>query len=211
MSDLPPPPGSPPPPPPPGAYPPPPPGAFAPPTYGTGEYGYATPATATPAIGTPAGFGLRLGGWLIDAFIYAALLVPAIIYLANGPTHVVPSDESTFCQAEEFALCEEPTDGTVAGALGIGLAGGVAGIVYRTVLEARSGQTLGKRAVGIRVVDSATGVPIGGGRALGRAVLAWVMFMACFVAYFLSVLWPLWDTKRQTLHDKAVGAAVVVR
>lgn len=86
-------------------------------------------------------------------------------------------------------------------ALSVGL-----GLIYYTVLEGgAAGQTLGKRALGIRVISHETGGPIGYGRALvrylGRIVSAIVLF--------LGYLWMLWDGEKQTWHDKMAGSVVV--
>jgi uncharacterized RDD family membrane protein YckC len=68
-----------------------------------------------------------------------------------------------------------------------------------------SGQTLGKRALGIRVIDFRTGGPIGYGRALVRAIVE--IFSGLVV--FLGYLWMLWDGEKQTWHDKAANSVVV--
>jgi uncharacterized RDD family membrane protein YckC len=80
---------------------------------------------------------------------------------------------------------------------------------YWTYFEGgESGQTIGKKAVGIRV-RSETGGPCGYGRAFGRNLVARVIGLFPFVG-LIDVLWPLWDAKKQCLHDKA-GSTIVVR
>ena len=70
-----------------------------------------------------------------------------------------------------------------------------------------SGQTLGKRALGIRVLDDRGG-RAGYGRAFGRNIVARVIGLFPFVG-LIDVLWPLWDDKNQCLHDKAASTIVV--
>jgi uncharacterized RDD family membrane protein YckC len=80
------------------------------------------------------------------------------------------------------------------------------GIAYFGYFEGSpSGQTIGKRALGIRVVDFATGGPIGFGRAVVRFVGRYVSAIACFLGY----LWMLWDKEKQTWHDKFASDVVV--
>jgi uncharacterized RDD family membrane protein YckC len=80
------------------------------------------------------------------------------------------------------------------------------GLAYFTVMEgSHSGQTVGKRLLGIRVVDLRTGGPIGMGRAFGRHLARSLSFLVLFLGY----LWMLRDAERQTWHDKLVGAVVV--
>jgi uncharacterized RDD family membrane protein YckC len=68
-----------------------------------------------------------------------------------------------------------------------------------------TGQTLGKKAVGIRVIDLRAGGPIGYGRSLLRYVVE-VVFSGIL---FLGYLWMLWDREKQTWQDKAANSVVV--
>ena len=78
---------------------------------------------------------------------------------------------------------------------------------YFTYFHGRTGQTPGDSALSIRVVDerNGTGQPIGYNRALGR----WAMSYISGFAILLGFLWMLWDPKKQTWHDKAVGSLPV--
>src|SRR5437867_134169 len=72
-------------------------------------------------------------------------------------------------------------------------------IGYLTYLEGSpSGQTVGKKAMGIRVIDFRTGGSIGYGRAFIRWIGRYVSAIACLLGYF----WMLWDKEKQTWHDK---------
>jgi uncharacterized RDD family membrane protein YckC len=68
-----------------------------------------------------------------------------------------------------------------------------------------TGQTLGKRALGIRVIDFNTGGPIGYGRAFLRLIVRGISGMICYLGYF----WMLWDKERQCWQDKAANDVVV--
>jgi uncharacterized RDD family membrane protein YckC len=68
-----------------------------------------------------------------------------------------------------------------------------------------SGQTIGKRMLGIRVVDFETGAEITYGRALARTIGRLVSGFALFLGY----LWMLWDRDGQTWHDKLASTTVV--
>jgi uncharacterized RDD family membrane protein YckC len=82
----------------------------------------------------------------------------------------------------------------------------VVGIAYYTYLEGSpSGQTAGKRIVGIRVIDLRTGGSIGYGRALARYFGRILSTIPCLLGYF----WMLWDREKQTWHDKLVTSVVV--
>jgi len=80
------------------------------------------------------------------------------------------------------------------------------GVAYYGWLEGSpSGQTIGKRMLGIRVYDLRQGGAIGTGRAIGRYFARIVSAIPCLLGYF----WMLWDKEKQTWHDKLVGSVVV--
>jgi len=80
-------------------------------------------------------------------------------------------------------------------------------LAYYVVLEGGpAGQTVGKRALGIRVFDLRGGAgPIGYGRALVRNLVKYISGLVLLLGY----LWMLWDREKQTWHDKAAGSVVV--
>jgi uncharacterized RDD family membrane protein YckC len=87
-----------------------------------------------------------------------------------------------------------------------GLVGLLIGIAYFGYLEgSNSGQTIGKRALGIRVIDFNTGGPIGFGRAIIRYFGRIVSALPCLLGYF----WMIWDKEKQTWHDKFATDVVV--
>jgi uncharacterized RDD family membrane protein YckC len=74
----------------------------------------------------------------------------------------------------------------------------------RVFRQGRTGQSIGKRALGIRLVGERSGQPLGAGMSFVRE-LAHTLDGSFYVGY----LWPLWDEKRQTFADKVVGTVVV--
>ena len=54
--------------------------------------------------------------------------------------------------------------------------------------------------------------PQGKSLEMGKAFLRLIVQAAMSFIWFLSILdylWPLWDVRRQTLHDKAVDSYVI--
>jgi uncharacterized RDD family membrane protein YckC len=78
---------------------------------------------------------------------------------------------------------------------------------YVSYLNGVQQQTIGKKVLGIKVVDATTGGPIGIGRALLREIVLGVTGLLCFIGYFS----PFFDgTKRlQGWHDKAASDFVI--
>jgi uncharacterized RDD family membrane protein YckC len=78
--------------------------------------------------------------------------------------------------------------------------------IYVSILEGRrAGQTLGKMAMGIRVMQLRTGEPLG----YGRAGMRYLAKYLSALPFALGFLWAAWDREKQTWHDKLVGSVVV--
>jgi uncharacterized RDD family membrane protein YckC len=76
-------------------------------------------------------------------------------------------------------------------------------IYNRWIVAGRTGQSLGKRVLKIKLVAEATGQPIGALNAFLRDLLH-ILDGIAYVGY----LWPLWDDKRQTFADKLMKTVV---
>lgn len=172
--------------------PPPPPPPMAPPP-GYQPYG----AQAAPQY---ASFGARLGAYILDYLIWMLFLAPAIAVIFAGPSH---TDVCTI--DDELRLCEIPDGSTIAIAIVLGVIGLVGFLFLWTKKVGTTGQSWGMSAANVRVVDAATGQPIGQGRALGRWFARFLSGWACLLGY----LWMLWDQRKQTWHDKLVSSIVV--
>ena len=82
------------------------------------------------------------------------------------------------------------------------------GIFNSVYLVSTRGASIGQGLMRLRVVDSSGNLLTMGTafiRLLARVALSFVPV----VGPFLDLLWPLWDERRQTLHDKAVGSYVL--
>jgi len=82
---------------------------------------------------------------------------------------------------------------------------------YEVFFLSRSGATPGKKIVGIsvRLRDQAGPPPM---KAVLRRTGCFMVVQLPLIniAYYLDVLWPLWDDKKQALHDKVAATNVVV-
>ena len=78
-------------------------------------------------------------------------------------------------------------------------------IYNRCIQAGRTGQSLGKRTLHMRLINEQTGEPIGGGMAYARDICHLLDSLACYVGW----LFPLWDAKRQTFADKIISTVVV--
>jgi uncharacterized RDD family membrane protein YckC len=101
------------------------------------------------------------------------------------------------------------TDGGTSGA-GVGVflllvVGGFVFFLYQLYRQGRTGQTIGMKVVGIRLVRERDGRYIGFWMALVRTLAHF------FDSFFfdLGYLWPLWDKKRQTFADKLCRTIVI--
>lgn len=184
-----------------GDYPPPPP----PPGYGQqpyGQPGYGQPMYAAAPREAYASWLHRVGGYLVDALC----LVPFYVLAAIG-----------FAVAGAGSTTTTDAYGQVHGSLGPGAAIGIpiailgylglaAFAIWNQVFrQGRTGWSLGKQVLQIRLVDERTGQPIGAGMNFVRQLAHILDSLACYVGW----LWPLWDAKRQTFADKIMHTVVV--
>ena len=83
----------------------------------------------------------------------------------------------------------------------------IVGIYNSVYLIAQRGYSIGQGVVKVMVVDGAGNLLTTGSawiRLLVRVAFGFVPFLP-----LLDLLWPLWDVRRQTLHDKAVNCYVI--
>ena len=89
--------------------------------------------------------------------------------------------------------------------LGMGAGTGLGlllGIAYFAYFEGQpAGQTIGKKAMNIRVIDFATGGSLDSSKALVRQVSGY----ACAIGF----IWALFNKEKQTWHDLAANTVVV--
>lgn len=153
----------------------------APASRGLGPSPTYDPA-AGGASGPRAGFWQRFGAYLLDAILVGVVTILVAVVIGI-----------LFAALKGAAL------------KGAGYAIVLLGIAYFIYFEGGpTGQTLGKRALGIRVIDFETGGPIGYGRAFIRYIGR--ILSGIFV---LGYLWMLWDREKQTWHDKFANDVVV--
>jgi uncharacterized RDD family membrane protein YckC len=81
----------------------------------------------------------------------------------------------------------------------------VFGLWNACYLQGKTGQSIGKRVLGIKLIKEQTGQPIGGWSCFGRIFVHIVDVLSLFLGY----LWPLWDQKKQTFADKIMSTVVV--
>jgi uncharacterized RDD family membrane protein YckC len=141
------------------------------------------PVTDAPAL-VPAGWWSRVGASIVDSLVVAVgALILAIPALIEGMPVVIAA-----------------ISGVLAGAFYLG---------YAPVLLARSGgQTVGRSAVGIKVIND-DGTPIGLGRAFLREDVVKLVFGLLTLPWLISIVWPAFDDRRRTLHDLVVSTRVV--
>ncbi|MCX5378146.1 RDD family protein [Streptomyces sp. NBC_00091] len=196
-----------PPPPPPGGggggYPPPPPPPYGggPGDPGGGGYGMPDPLAGMPPL---ADFGKRLVARVIDL-----LLVGVPLFLIQLPfgtkRYVVDSSKG-----------EDVTEVITKSYGGTGLLWTLISIVayvgYDWWFTQKNGQTVGKKAMGLRVAMLNDGsVPVSG-PALGRAAVLWVpTLVCCFCLWPLALIVSMLVDKpyKQGLHDKVAKTVVV--
>jgi uncharacterized RDD family membrane protein YckC len=153
-------------------------------------YGYG------PAGGAElASWGSRVGAALLDGLVIGVPWIAGYtIFLVN----VISRADNTY-----------PDDRPQPYAVILFLLGGLITlglwIWNRVIRQGKTGQSVGKSALHIKLVGAETYQPIGPGKTLLREILRNIFNSACF----LNDLWPLWDDKHQTWHDKVCDTYVI--
>jgi uncharacterized RDD family membrane protein YckC len=99
--------------------------------------------------------------------------------------------------------------------VGLIVGGVLASFVYAPwMIATRGGQTVGHRATGTRIVN-ADGSPLSGGRAFVREVLVKAILIEGVGGFLfgiptlLNYVWPLFDERKEALHDKMCATRVI--
>ncbi|WP_099025954.1 RDD family protein, partial [Mycolicibacterium palauense] len=175
-----------------GGYPPPPPGAG----------GYAPPPPMSPnAIGvlpqsayTP--WITRVVAWVIDYLPYMIIVGIGVGIEAATQETACVTDVSEY-DLGEFCATGNSTLGVAAFMISV-----LIGLVYLIwnygYRQGTTGSSIGKSIMKFKVVSEKTGLPIGFGLSIVRQLAHFVDAIICYIGY----LFPLWDSKRQTLADK---------
>lgn len=131
-----------------------------------------------------AGFGRRATAYIVDS-----VLLYLIQILLAIPVGVV-SESSTEDVAAALSCVTLLTSITLY-------------VWYFVFLQARSGQTPGKKLLGIRVVGT-DGGPVSRGRYLLRLIGYWLDGLLLGIGFLMA----LWDSNHQALHDKLANTYV---
>jgi uncharacterized RDD family membrane protein YckC len=198
------------------------------PAYGQdpGQLGQQPPGWASQAPTTPdgvllSGWWKRVGARAIDSIIVWIMALP----LTLGPLEQIGTVFSDYIQAIMAAVetgstttPPQPTAELTGPILQYSLTVLAVYLVYEIALLTMTGATIGKRILGISVrlrdkpgppplvaVLKRTAVKEGGN------IIGSVPVLGVFGSLFglLDALWPLWDDKKQAIHDR-VGATNVV-
>ena len=146
----------------------------------TDQYAPA-PQYAEPARGTAyASWGIRLGAYLIDNLITLPVVLVANFLLARDSGGMRAVAIVLYLATAVFAIWN---------------------VIFR---QGRTGQTIGKQQLKIRLVSELDGQPIGPLKSFLRQ-LAHILDSIFYIGY----LWPLWDAKRQTFADKIMTTVVL--
>ncbi|MFD5775728.1 RDD family protein [Streptomyces fungicidicus] len=162
---------------------------------GGGPYGGA-PGSADPLAGMPplADSARRTLARIIDM-----ILVGLVVWLLTWP----------------FGVSEYNVNGdnvNVGNSFGQSVVAAVLFIAYDTVLISRTGQTLGKKWLRMRVANLDNGATPSVQTSLIRAAVLWLPFAFCCACLWTAIAggWSFFDRPyKQGLHDKAAKTVVV--
>jgi uncharacterized RDD family membrane protein YckC len=139
----------------------------------------------------------------LAAAIDGALLVGLFVVLQALASVLVGKGLPRLGQLGPGGLLDAVLGGSGVAAVGLALFALLAG-GYLLLLHTGPGQTLGKRALGIRVIDG-FGQPLG----LGRSTLRLLALVPSAGLAGLGLLWIGFDRERRAVHDRLADTHVV--
>ncbi|GAB2843547.1 hypothetical protein GCM10027176_53950 [Actinoallomurus bryophytorum] len=156
----------------------------------------------------------RLVARLIDGLVLAVIMSPLWIWFFdwyfNKIRSILPDDPGDPVAMDRLMSAELRLMGI---SLLVGLVGGTIAFVYDGFQHAKWGQTIGKRAMSIKVVALPDRAPLSMFAAVKRAAIYALVPQVPGIGGFFSLLdslWLLWDKPhRQCLHDKVADTIVV--
>jgi uncharacterized RDD family membrane protein YckC len=167
---------------------------------GTPAYGGAQ--TAPMPTGGYAPWIKRVGAYLIDGLLGALAAIPLWIGYAILLSHIHTTTNA-----------DGTTTSHMSGGGGASIILILIGIVTslgfaiwnQFIRQGRTGYSIGKGVLGIKLIDENTGAPVGALMAFLRQIVHVLDSLACYIGW----LWPLWDRKSQTFADKIMHTVVV--
>ncbi len=180
---------------------------YVPPAQGQNPYGQ-NPYGQSPYGQSPSPYGQsyahwisRVGAYVIDALLGSVAALP--LWIGYG---ILVASLDTTTAADGTVTTTSSAGGGPLVLILVGVVTSLAFWIWNSCLRAgRTGYSIGKGVVGIRLVSASSGLPIGAGMAFLRQILHVVDSLPCYLGY----LWPLWDAKRQTFADKILSTVVI--
>ena len=175
-----------------------------------GGYGYP-PAPGVPGAGGPrvASMGRRFGARLIDGVAFGVIY---FLLAFAGAASVIGEAKKCDPASADYNTCVDHASSNIGAGIfaAVGIMA-VIGLVYEWLMTGLVGATLGKLAVGIRVVKVEDGQKPGLGKSFIRWIIPIVGAVACYIGALLVYLSPFWDKsgRQQGWHDKAAGTMVI--
>lgn len=148
-----------------------------------------------------AGLGSRLGARIIDwviAFSVSTIVVGGYCFARFGADYILNTSDGIGVVFVMTFL--------------IPMGAAVVGLACDAALVAKRGQTLGKMAMGIKVVREDNGLLPEWPPALKRVIIPYAPFMLMLLGWLVSPLTYVsvtWDRTRKGWHDQLAGTLVV--
>jgi uncharacterized RDD family membrane protein YckC len=158
---------------------------------------YAAQQAVGPAPGVRyASSGGRLIAYIIDniivGFVVGIFYFLGIVVIAGGGASVDSAGNATLGAGAGLGFL-------------IVIIGVIIGLLWKPFFWSRGGQTPGYKILGMRLVRSADGGPVG----FGTAILRLIGYAISAFVFYLGFIWILFDAKHQGWHDKIANTLVI--
>ena len=161
-----------------------------------------------------AGWWRRVWAFIIDSVVaYIPLVIAMVIAISDSVAAFEKKRAGSYYSTSRFGSTSSFTEQQLPGFSATGVVVLLIGycvlllvvVLNRGYFAGKTGKSLGRKVMGIKLISLRTGLPIGGLKAFGRDILHTLDNLSIGVGY----LFPLWDKKKQTFADKVIDSVVI--
>ncbi|MDQ8704261.1 RDD family protein [Streptomyces sp. LHD-70] len=186
--------------------------------YPQQQAGHPTPSSLgfvqLPTLGTVqlASMGSRFGARLIDGVVLGVICgILGTVGLLSAIGLANEADQCNWRDADYYECRDDAYMNALVVGLGVTAALVLITLLYEWLMISFVGATLGKKALGIKVVRDDTGQAPGIGGGFVRWIMPQLGGILCGIGTLLVYLSPSWDNsgRQQGWHDKAAHTVVI--
>lgn len=137
-----------------------------------------------------AGFWIRTAATLIDTVLLSLILIPILWFFYAGDwDRILATGLSSKPQIVWFDM----------------LMNYIMPLLYTLLMWMLWSASLGKKILGLKIIDASSGAPL----RFGQALLRYLGYFPAVIMMMIGIFWVIFDQRKQGWHDKMANTIVV--